>query len=213
MTMKKIIILFLPVLITLSAPTKSYSQAQEIAQLILDIEKLTQFKSILSDMKSGYQIISGGYGTIKNISHGNFSLHENFLNGLMSVSPAVRNYKRVADIISMQAQIIRDYKTAFNHYTSSGWFTASELSYISKVHAQLLKSCSQNIEERFTIVTAGELRMSDAQRLSAIDQLYNSMAEKKAFLGHFSSANNILLVQRQQQKNNISELQKLYGLK
>ena len=32
-------------------------------QLLLDIEKLTQMKSILSDMKTGYQIYQQGYGS------------------------------------------------------------------------------------------------------------------------------------------------------
>ena len=54
----------------------AFPQAQELEELALDIEKLAQFKQILSDMKKGYTILSGGYNTIKNLSQGNFNLHK-----------------------------------------------------------------------------------------------------------------------------------------
>ena len=78
------------------------AQSQEAQQLLLNVEKLSQLKNILSDMKKGYQVISGGYNAIKDISQGNFSLHGIFLDGLMLVSPEVKKYRRVADIISYQ---------------------------------------------------------------------------------------------------------------
>src|ERR1700759_887334 len=87
---------------------KVHAQAQEMEQLLLDIEKLTQFKSILSDMKMGYQIYKQGYGTVSNLSKGNFDLHNVYLTGLMAVSPAVRNYGRVADIIAQQASLVSE---------------------------------------------------------------------------------------------------------
>jgi hypothetical protein len=64
------------------------AQTSDLTQLILDIEKLTQLKGILSDMKTGYTIIDGGYNQVKSISQGNFNLHSTFLNGLLAVSPA-----------------------------------------------------------------------------------------------------------------------------
>jgi hypothetical protein len=89
---------------------KSNAQAQEMQQLILDIEKLTQLKGILTDMKTGYQIYSQGYGSISQLSKGNFDLHSVYLNGLLAISPTVRNYGRIAEIITQQASLISEYK-------------------------------------------------------------------------------------------------------
>ncbi|MFX5583033.1 hypothetical protein ABTE20_20720, partial [Acinetobacter baumannii] len=84
--------------------------------LLLNIEKLAQFKKILKNMKNGYQIIFKGYTAVKDISQGNFNLHKTFLDGLMQVSPAVKKYKRIADIISYQLRISKEYKLAFNRF-------------------------------------------------------------------------------------------------
>src|ERR1700743_817362 len=85
------------------------AQSADLTQLILDIEKLTQLKGILTDMKTGYDIVNGGYNTVKSIQSGNFNLHATFLNGLNAISPAVANYGRVADIILQQANLVTEY--------------------------------------------------------------------------------------------------------
>ena len=66
---------------------RSSAQTVEAQQLLLNWEKLTQFKQILQDMYDGYQIIHKGYTTIKNISSGNYQLHKGFLDALLEVSP------------------------------------------------------------------------------------------------------------------------------
>jgi DNA repair ATPase RecN len=112
---------------------KTFSQAQELQQLALDLEKLTQFKQILSDMKKGYEILSGGYNTIKDISQGNFNLHKDFLDGLLAISPAVAKYTKIADIISMQLQLVKEYKSYYSRFKKDSHFTVNEVTYIGNV--------------------------------------------------------------------------------
>src|SRR5689334_17359441 len=88
---------------------RANGQAQEVQQLLLNVEKLAQLKSILADLKKGYEIVSTGYSTIKNLSEGNFNLHQAFLDGLLQVSPTVRNYRRIADIIRSQISLVKEY--------------------------------------------------------------------------------------------------------
>src|SRR5471030_2939415 len=109
---KLIIILLLTVGITAITHRASaqVSTAQDVQQLVMDIEKLTQFKAILGDMKTGYTLLTQGYNQVKDISEGNFNLHSAFLNSLMAVSPQVRKYGRIADIIGNQASIVSEYK-------------------------------------------------------------------------------------------------------
>src|SRR6202012_3410549 len=88
----------------------AHAQTADLTQLILDIEKLTQLKGILTDMKTGYTIIDGGYNEVKSIADGNFNLHSTFLNGLLMVSPAVAKYGRIANIIFAQGYIVHKYE-------------------------------------------------------------------------------------------------------
>jgi len=186
----------------------SFGQSQEAQQLLLNWEKLTQFKKILQNMKNGYQVLHKGYTAIKDISAGNFSLHKTFLDALLQVSPAVRKYKRIADIINYQLRIVKDYKAAFNEFKSNGQFTTEEIDHIGKVYKNVLDASSKNVDELSLVITAGKLRMSDDERLQAIDRIYASIEDQYTFLQEFNNNTAVLALQRKTEKAEI-ELSKI----
>ncbi len=208
--MKKLLIIV--GVIILAAPVKATAQSAEVQQLLLNVQKLAQLKKILSNMKSGYQIVSGGYNTIKDISKGNFNLHQTFLDGLMQVSPAVRKYKRIGEIISMQSQLVKEYKSAFKRFEASNLFNTNEMIYMKNVYANLFNKSLQNLEELAMIVTAGKLRMSDDERLNAIDKIFNDAGDKLVFLRTFNKENNVLAIQRGREMVDTEVSKKLNGL-
>jgi hypothetical protein len=188
------------------------AQVQEMQQLILDIEKLTQLKGILSDMKMGYQIYQQGYGSISQLSKGNFDLHSVYLNGLLSINPTVKNYGRVAEIITQQISLVSEYKSAYKQFQQSGSFSASELNYMSKVYTQLVNQSLQNLDDLTNVLTAGKLRMSDDERMRAIDRIYASSSDKLQFLRHFNRQGVLLNIQRSKDIGDTRTMKQIYGI-
>jgi hypothetical protein len=199
--------------VVLLLPIKSKAQSQEIQQLILNIEKLSQFKQILKDMKKGYEVLSGGYNAFKDMSQGNFTLHKTFLDALMQVSPVVKNYKRVGDIINYQILLGKESKTAFNRFSKSQNFSQQEVVYFEKVYGNLLNQSLKNLDELLTIVTANKLRMSDDERLQAIDKIYIDMEDKLLFLRNFNASSNVLALQRARESNDVNTAKGMRDLK
>ncbi|RKR84281.1 hypothetical protein BDD43_4513 [Mucilaginibacter gracilis] len=183
---------------------------QDMQQLLLDIEKLTQFKAILSDMEQGYTILTQGYGMVKDLSQGNFNLHSAFLSSLMAVSPEIRKYGRIANIIADQASIVTEYKAAWKRANAGGHFNSDELLYINNVFQHLLNQSVDNLTNLTNVITAGSLRMSDAERLQAIDHIYSDTQNKLVFLRHFNNQVTILSVQRQKAINEVQTLKNLF---
>lgn len=190
-----------------------FAQSDEAKQLLLNVEKLAQFKSILKNMKDGYQLLHKGYTIIKDISEGNFSLHKTFLDGLMEVSPVVKKYKRVADIINYQIRIVKEYKSAFREFKEKKRFTVAEIEYIGKVYGNLFDQSVKNIDDLAMVITAGKLRMSDDERLQAIDKLYEEIVNQYSFLNEFNNSTAILAVQREKDQMDIDLMRKVHGLK
>ncbi|MDN3657801.1 TerB family tellurite resistance protein [Ferruginibacter paludis] len=203
------------ILLLLTAQISSnvlYAQSTEAQQLLLNVEKLAQLKKILSNMKKGYEIVSTGYNTIKDISQGNFNLHDAFLNALLQVSPTVRKYKRVADIISCQSQIVKEYRSAFNRFKSTNLFNSSEMTYMEDVYKNLFNKSLQNLDELGMVLTAGKLRMSDDERIAAIDRIYKDISDKLVFLRSFNNEGSVLAVQRGREMVDTKLSEKLNGL-
>lgn len=205
--MKKILILLLLIIIPFG---KVQAQAQEMQQLILNIEKLAQFRQILKDMKKGYEILTKGYNTVKDLTQGNFNLHEAFLDALLEVSPTVRNYHKVAEIISMQIELMQEQSTALGRFQVSGNFSNDELGYIGRVYDNLLDESLKNLDELMIVVTAGEVRMSDNERLEAIDRIYTDVQEKLLFLGDFNNNTSVLSLQREKEQHDTESMQNNY---
>jgi DNA repair ATPase RecN len=201
--MMKKIVLFIAVSCLFLTPDKSKAQSAEIQQLILNIEKLSQFKKILSDMKKGYELLSGGYKTVKEMTEGNFSLHKTFLDALMQVSPAVRNYKRVGEIVGYQISIVRESRSGMNRFIKNGNFSGQEINYFEKVYGNLLNESLRNLDELTMVITADKLRMSDDERLKAVDDIYEQMQDKLLFLRNFNASSNVLALQRSKEKNDV----------
>lgn len=211
--MNKCILILLPVVYLICAPVQSRAQEAEIQQLILNIQKLNQLRQILSQLKSGYQILTKGYETIKNLSEGNFNIHKTFLDGLLQVSPTVRKYYRIVDIIKMQKQLIDDCKSTLNSRRSSNLFSENEIAYLADVYGDIIDRSRKNLEELLLVITANQLRMNDEQRLQAIDRIYDDLTHKKGFLQEFSSKGTLLQSRRQRAIDENNHLQNLFKAK
>lgn len=209
--MKKIFIMGI-VFLGLLFPCRVTAQAQEMEQLVLNIEKLAQFRQILKDMKKGYEILNGGYNTVKKLSQGNFSLHETFLDALMQVSPTVRKYRRVGDIVNYQLLLVKEYKVAFDRFRNSGNFNPDEIAYLERVYKNLFAKSLRNLDELTMVITANTLRMSDDERLTAIDTIYADMQDKLLFLRSFNTNTTVLAVQRAKEHNDVNTMQTIYKL-
>lgn len=207
--MKKwLLILLIPVL-SLNAT----AQSQEAQQLLLNWEKLAQFKKILNNMYKGYKILYKGYTSIKDPSAGNFSLHQRFLDALLAVSPGVKKYKRITDIIRYQRRIVNEYKAAFNQFKQDKNFTIDEIEYIGKVYNNLFKQGLNSLDELSMIITAGKLSMSDDERLQAIDRIYEDIVGQFSFLRDFNNSTTVLSLQRGKEKQDINLSRRLYSIK
>ncbi|MDX5438185.1 MAG: TerB family tellurite resistance protein [Pontibacter sp.] len=209
--MKKIIVILL-FIVGLSGTQQASAQADEAAQLLLNVEKLAQLKQILTDLEKGYRVVNTGYTTIRNISEGNFNIHKAFLDGLIQVSPAVRDYYKVAGIIEYQLALVKEYKNANRKFQQSGYFNPAELDYMGNVYSNLFQASLQNLDELAIIVTAGKLRMSDDERMEAIDGIYADMEDKLHFLRYFNNGSTELAIQRAKEKNDADRLRNLYGI-
>ena len=198
------------VLVLCGAGSFCRAQSAEVQQLLLNYEKLQQLKNILSDMKKGYELVSSGYNAVRDISRGNFSLHDAFLAGLKEVNPSIRNYARVGEIVGMQKDILKEYRAAFSQFRVSELLSEEEIGYLDRVYSGLFTKSLRDADELLMVITASDLSMSDAERLSAIDRIHAASEDKLRFLRSFNTRTRILVLRRDKESRNLSVLRGLY---
>lgn len=187
-------------------------QSQEAQELVLNYAKLKQLEEILDNMYKGYTILTKGYNTVKNIAEGNYNVHDLFLSRLLGVNPVIRDYKRVAGIITYQKFLVSQYKNAWNRFKDDKHLTLDEIRYIESVYGGLISQSLRNLDDLLTVITAATLRMTDDERLSAIDRIYFDMLSKVTFIKQFNNTTSLLIVQRARAHQDVQTMNKLHNV-
>jgi hypothetical protein len=213
--MKKVIII---VLITMSFKESSGQTfdewfKQKKTQKKYLIEQIAAFQMYLGYVQKGYLIARKGLTKIGNIKKGDFDLHNDFFSSFKSVNPTIRNYSKVADIISFQVKIIQTYKNAYKYVQSISLYSPAEIDFIYRVFTNLINNSSEDLDELIPVITANELEMKDDERLKKIDAIYASIQDKYAFAKSFGDEAKVLSVQKAKDKNNVKTSRSLYGIK
>ena len=181
-------------------------------QLALDKEKLSSLKSTLEDMYKGYETLKDGYTHIRDIAQGNFSLHQLFLDALWVVSPSVSGDPHIRNILDIEYRIVAEYKTAVARWGHNPVFSAQEIAYVSAVWSGLLDKSLQAMEELTLVLGDGQLQMTDAQRLQAIDRIDSDIRGQYNSLQRLDNSLALQEAQRQKENNDINALKLLYGI-
>lgn len=190
-------------------PGMTRAQVGESAQLLLNVEKLSQFKQILDDMYKGYQTLSKGYNMVRDVASGNFSLHKAFIDGLSMVSPVVKRYHKVGHIINYQKLILKEYQRAYGQFINRGRFNREELEYLALVYRNLLDMSARNMEELLLVVTGGKLQMEDEERIAAIDRIFDEIKDRYVFVRVFNKEAAVLNFQRERAHGEIKTIKSL----
>jgi hypothetical protein len=188
------------------------AQSFEVQQLVLDIQKLAQEKQLLTDLYRGYEILDKGYGAIRDISKGSFDLHKAFLDGLLTVSPAVKQYRKVTDLINLQVQLVSSYQSAWSRLKKAPYFSPAELDLLANTYSGIFNQALQLLNSLTMILTDGQLRANDGERISQIDELYSGMQKEWTNLQSINNQAGWLAIQRAVAANDNTTIKQLYGL-
>ena len=210
--MKKLFLFPFVALLLTVRPVRAQSTSDWIQILLLDYKKLGDLRGILTDMKNGFAEIKQVYESVKGIAASNFSLHQVFLQALLTVSPPVRNYFKVAEALSAEFQLVNDVRVASSYWRSTGQFTDAELGFIDARYAVILSRSGAYVEELTMIMTDGLLRMSDASRMESIDRIYAHIMDARSGLRTLNDRIGMLVLQRAHETGTIHSLQQLYEI-
>jgi len=191
---------------------RAQSVSDDTEQLLLDVQKLSQLKQILAEMEQAYTITHAGYESIKSLSQGTFSLHQAFLDGLLAVNPSVASYWKVADIINKEAALVKEAQSGNSYLKGTGQFNSVELGSFLTRYNNLIQGSLNDVTELVMVITAGTLRMSDAERLAAIDRIDGNATRQLGMTYSFNNDAALQAMQRAKEQQDIGTVQGLYGI-
>lgn len=188
-----------------------YAAAGQSKQVKRYLEQIAANAAYREYLKKAIAIARTGLHTIGAIRNGEFKLHTVFFNGLRAVNPEVRHLAKVADIISLQVQVVQSSKSSYARLKASGQFTPQEMNYIHNVFSNLLDDCAAITGMLSALLTNGTYTMRDDERIRRIGELYMNMQRNYTFCQRFCNNNSVLAVQRLQEQKETAVLKNLFN--
>jgi len=134
-----------------------------------------------------------------------------YYDALKSVHDLVKDARKVQQTILLVGDISDIYVNSFQKMIADENFSVEELSAIALGYAKLLEESSAVLTELKTITSANGLSMSDAERMSVIDRIYNEVREYKNLVQYYTNKNISVSYLRAKKKNDTDRIMALYG--
>ena len=177
----------------------------QIKYLNQQITALVQYGSYL---KQGYQISQHGLSGIGTWVKGEFDFHSDYYTSLKQVNPVISGSSRADSIISYTGQI----SVRFDNLLNLGTLDPGARIYIGKVRSTVINHAEQDLSELQTIMAGGLVQMSDDERLSRLEEIYNRVKDNYAFTLFFCEQVRASLLQRYQESRDVNTLKQYYGI-
>lgn len=140
-------------------------------------------------------------------------LYGSYFDELWKVKDAIKMYHRVKEIGKKQMSIVSGYKTAYKLFRQDVHFTPAELDYMANVYSGMLAESVKNIDQLSLVVNAMTTQMSDAERISIINDAGDAIDKVYFDLQQFNNESRMLSLHRSKDATEASVVMTLYGLK
>jgi len=140
------------------------------------------------------------------------SQYEQYYSELWKVRNAISYYKRVKNIVSMQADMIDLYRQKFALFSQDNRFRPQQLQSMQQVYDGMLDRSLKNLEELSVVINSFATEMTDAERLAIISRVSDNIEEVYADMKAYNRSNALYSVSQARSQQEATGLRKMYGL-
>lgn len=199
--MKKILFCFMAFMTLCTYQVKAQwtvIDPSNLAQNILTVSKTaTTASNVINSFKEMQKIYDQG---------------KQYYDKLESVHSLIKDARKVKETVELVSEISQIYSTNFNKMLSDRNFSVNELEAISSGYAKLLNESGNLLADIKNVVSLSNgLSMTDAERMSIIDDIHAKMLEHRNLVRYFSKKSISVSFIRSQEKGDMERVKSLYG--
>jgi hypothetical protein len=192
----------------LHAQTFSEWFRQKKTQIKYLTDQVAALNAFETSLRQGYNELKSGWTAIGNFKDGELGLYETYYQSLSQVNPEIAKSTDMAAIRSEQQSIIGQ----FNAIGGLNGLTTGERAYIQSVQQNIIAGCAKDMADLQTVLSPGDLSMSDDERIKRIAGISGDIRDKYLFTCHFSSEVRLLAIERDQEDKEVQTLRQYDGI-
>jgi hypothetical protein len=212
--MRRMVLVFGVLCATVSVQAQTWAEwfDQKKTQIEYLVDQIGALEVYAGSLEKGYEIAHSGLTAIHNIKKGDFSLHSEYFTSFSQVSPPIKAYWKIADILETEIRIVRACASEGRLLKPASLFNDEEIRYCNSVLSGVLEGCGDLTSQLIDLISDGKLRMKDDERIGRIDEVHAAMKDRERFVLSFSRGTKTLALQRANEENDVSVSRLLYGV-
>lgn len=143
---------------------------------------------------------------------GEEQLYAEYYQELWQVKAVISGYKRVADMIDEEAQIVRQYQRMTSALKADKHLTVEEVEALGASLASIVRECANNIQQIRLVIQTFVTQMPDAGRLRIIDEAGALVDRNYAAMGGLYQGAVLLSLSRAKDANDVKAVKGLWGV-
>jgi hypothetical protein len=197
------------VLFSMTAEAQTFGEwfKQKSTQKKYLLQQIAALQVYSGYIQKGYGIAKGGLGSIGGAIGSEYGLHSSYYTHLQTVSAPVKNNPQVTEILRLQQDILKQT----GQLKSQNGLTPSESAYTARVCKALLNDCDARLTDLQTVLADRNIEMNDEERMRQIASVHQAMQDNNRFAAEFYNQVKVYVLQKQQAKDEVNTLKKLYG--
>lgn len=128
------------------------------------------------------------------------NLFDQYYAGFRTVKEVISGIQEVKEILDIQQQMLRSYRTAWSVLLNSGQLHPGEIEQLSRVYAGMLAASVKDTENLILLLKNDLSHFDDASRLEMVHRIGESIRTQHLDLARFNTANLMLIRQREAAK-------------
>ena len=139
-------------------------------------------------------------------------LYQDYFAELWKVKSAIAYYRRISDIVQLQAAIVQEYRRAFSLLRQDRHFTPDEIDHIYTVYSNIIAESLKNVEDVLAVANSFTVQMNDAERLKIIDDAALRVEGHYSTLRRFTRRTVGISLERATTVRDAEKIKELYGI-
>lgn len=149
---------------------------------------------------------------IKTLEDQTVQMHDEWYSSLLKINSVVANYQQVQRIWDYQDRTLSLYTQNIGRLRQNPYLTPTQIQGMVKGYTVLITENVGLLNDLTTILTPGQAKMTDAQRLKFINRIADKAAHQYQLVAYFTRRNQAIATAQGQAAQDAQTLKKLYGL-
>ena len=186
---------------------------QTATELLLNLQKFSVIAAGKNILLNNNLDLVTSYQKLKDITDGNFSLHEDFIKRVLGkVKDEVKQHSKAIQLLEVLQAIRKEAQQSRTLIATAGVFSEPELAFFVDSYQQCYREAGHLIAEYLMVITDDDMKANDGERILLVIDIHQDAVNLYNSLRRFNAEMQLTTAHRRDVAEQSNRVMTLFGI-